>query len=129
MILDYSPLSLRHPNPDRAGSEPQNIRTREVSMKITRRIHLNPQSKGSLGKSFETEFRVAWLDWLEIPWTGSDLDDRHRFFRDFEDSTRRLNQIVADLQAKPWRSHWVMGMLLMVAAGVIGYLVAFVLVH
>ena len=53
-------------------------------MKITRRIHLNPQSKGSLGKSFETEFRVAWLDWLEIPWTGSDLDDRHRFFREHE---------------------------------------------
>ena len=91
-------------------------------MKITRRIHLNPQSKGSLGKSFETEFRVAWLDWLEIPWTGSDLDDRHRFFRDFEDSTRRLNQIVADLQAKPWRSHWVMGVLLILAAGVIGCL-------
>jgi hypothetical protein len=51
-------------------------------MKITRRIHLNPQSKGSLGKSFETEFRVAWLRWLEIPWDGSDLDDRHHTFQD-----------------------------------------------
>ena len=49
--------------------------------------------------------------------------------KDFEDSTRRLNQIVADLQAKPWRSHWVMGVLLILAAGAIGYLVAFALVH
>ena len=49
-------------------------------MNITRRIHLNPQSKGSLGKSFEAEFRTAWLDSLGIPWTGSDLDDRHHTF-------------------------------------------------
>ena len=45
-------------------------------MNITRRIHLNPQSKGNLGKSFEAEFRTAWLDRLGIPWTGSDLEDR-----------------------------------------------------
>lgn len=49
---------------------------------MNKRIHLNPQSKGSLGKSFEVEFRTAWLDWLNIPWTGSDLDDRHRTFAD-----------------------------------------------
>ncbi|MBL9170817.1 MAG: hypothetical protein JNN07_24000 [Verrucomicrobiales bacterium] len=49
-------------------------------MKITRRIHLNPQSKGNLGKSFETEFRTAWLDHHGISWTGSDLDDRHHTF-------------------------------------------------
>jgi len=51
-------------------------------MNITRRIHLNPQSKGSLGKSFEAEFRTAWLDSLEVRWTGSDLDDRHHTFAD-----------------------------------------------
>ena len=51
-------------------------------MKPSRRIHLNPQSKGSLGKSFEAEFRTAWLDWLGLHWTGSDLDDRHRTFTD-----------------------------------------------
>ena len=51
-------------------------------MTVTRRIHLNPQSKGSLGKSFEAEFRIAWLDWHGIPWTGSDLDDRHHTFAD-----------------------------------------------
>ena len=33
-------------------------------MNTTRRIHLNPQSKGNLGKSFEAEFRTAWLDQL-----------------------------------------------------------------
>src|ERR1041384_7518158 len=49
-------------------------------MNITRRIHLNPQSKGNLGKSFEIEFRTAWLDYLAIPWNGSDLDDRHHTF-------------------------------------------------
>src|SRR6266571_6079813 len=49
-------------------------------MNITRRIHLNPQSKGNLGKSFEAEFRTAWLERLGIPWTGSDLDDRHHTF-------------------------------------------------
>lgn len=49
-------------------------------MNITRRIHLNPQSKGNLGKSFEAEFRTAWLDRLGIAWNGSDLDDRHRTF-------------------------------------------------
>ncbi len=49
-------------------------------MNITRRIHLNPQSKGNLGKSFEAEFRTAWLDQLGIQWNGSDLDDRHHTF-------------------------------------------------
>jgi len=49
-------------------------------MNITRRIHLNPQSKGNLGKSFEAEFRVAWLERYDIPWNGSDLDDRHHTF-------------------------------------------------
>jgi hypothetical protein len=46
----------------------------------TSRIHLNPQSKGNLGKSFEAEFRTAWLDRLGIMWNGSDLDDRHHTF-------------------------------------------------
>jgi len=46
-------------------------------MNITRRIHLNPQSKGNLGKSFEAEFRTAWLNRLGVQWNGSDLDDRH----------------------------------------------------
>jgi len=49
-------------------------------MNITRRIHLNPQSKGNLGKSFEAEFRTAWLDRHGIAWNGSDLDDRHHTF-------------------------------------------------
>src|SRR5450631_1220649 len=49
---------------------------------ITKRIHINPQSKGSLGKSFEAEFRTAWLDYHNIAWNGSDLDDRHHSFAD-----------------------------------------------
>jgi len=49
---------------------------------ITKRIHINPQSKGSLGKSFEAEFRTAWLDYHQIVWNGSDLDDRHHSFAD-----------------------------------------------
>jgi hypothetical protein len=49
---------------------------------IIKRIHINPQSKGSLGKSFEAEFRTAWLDYHGIQWNGSDLDDRHCSFAD-----------------------------------------------
>jgi hypothetical protein len=49
---------------------------------IIKRIHINPQSKGRLGKSFEAEFRTAWLDYHGIHWNGSDLDDRHHPFAD-----------------------------------------------
>jgi hypothetical protein len=34
-----------------------------MNININKRIHINPQSKGSLGKSFEAEFRTAWLDY------------------------------------------------------------------
>jgi len=37
---------------------------------IIKRIHINPQSKGSLGKSFEAEFRTTWLDYHGIRWSG-----------------------------------------------------------
>ena len=47
---------------------------------VKHRIHANPQSKGNLGKSLETEFRVAWLARHGIAWHGSDLDDRHATF-------------------------------------------------
>lgn len=47
---------------------------------IKHRVHANPQSKGNLGKSLETEFRVAWLERHGIAWHGSDLDDRHATF-------------------------------------------------
>ena len=53
-----------------------------MNTNITKRIHINPQSKGSLGKSFEAEFRTAWLDYHGIQWNGSDLDDRHHSFAD-----------------------------------------------
>jgi hypothetical protein len=53
-----------------------------MNTNITKRIHINPQSKGSLGKSFEAEFRTAWLDYHQINWDGSDLDDRHHSFAD-----------------------------------------------
>jgi hypothetical protein len=53
-----------------------------MNTNITKRIHINPQSKGSLGKSFETEFRTAWLTYRGVSWNGSDLDDRHHSFAD-----------------------------------------------
>ena len=53
-----------------------------MNTNIIKRIHINPQSKGSLGKSFEAEFRTAWLDYHNINWSGSDLDDRHHSFFD-----------------------------------------------
>ena len=57
---------------------------------ITSRIHVNPQSKGNLGKSLETEMRVAWLMSYGISWDGSDMDDRHSTFsaRHPEQTTR-----------------------------------------
>ena len=53
-----------------------------MNTNILKRIHINPQSKGSLGKSFEAEFRTAWLDYHQLIWNGSDLDDRHHSFFD-----------------------------------------------
>src|SRR5450755_1149181 len=53
-----------------------------MNTNIIKRIHINPQSKGSLGKSFEAEFRTVWLDYHSIQWNGSDLDDRHHSFAD-----------------------------------------------
>ncbi len=47
-----------------------------------KKIHLNIQSKGSLGKSFETETRAAFLDGIGVAWHGYDLDDRHHTFLD-----------------------------------------------
>lgn len=53
-----------------------------MNTNIIKRIHINPQSKGSLGKSFQAEFKTAWLDYHQIGWNGSDLDDRHHSFAD-----------------------------------------------
>lgn len=69
-------------------------------MNPIRRIHINPQSKGSLGKSFEAEFRTAWLDWLEVPWSGSDLDDRHRTFADRHPDRVRSYKLGDDQDSK-----------------------------
>lgn len=40
---------------------------------------------------------------------------------EFERSSNRLTQIVADLQARPWRSDWVLVALLLIAAFAAGY--------
>src|SRR5438552_4733 len=69
-------------------------------MNTTRRIHLNPQSKGNLGKSFETEFRTAWLDRLGIAWTGSDLDDRHHTFANRHKQAVRSYQLGNEQESK-----------------------------
>ena len=69
-------------------------------MNITRRIHLNPQSKGNLGKSFETEFRTAWLDRLGVAWSGSDLDDRHHTFANRHKQAVRSYQLGNEQESK-----------------------------
>jgi hypothetical protein len=69
-------------------------------MNISRRIHLNPQSKGNLGKSFETEFRTAWLDRLGIQWNGSDLDDRHHTFSSRHADVVRSYQLGSEHESK-----------------------------
>jgi len=69
-------------------------------MNITRRIHLNPQSKGNLGKSFEAEFRTAWLDQLGVQWNGSDLDDRHHTFASRHKDAVRSYQLGNEHESK-----------------------------
>jgi hypothetical protein len=69
-------------------------------MNTTRRIHLNPQSKGNLGKSVEAEFRAAWLDRLGVPWNGSDLDDRHHTFANRHLETVRSYQLGNEQESK-----------------------------
>ena len=69
-------------------------------MNITRRIHLNPQSKGNLGKSFEAEFRVAWLDRHGLAWNGSDLDDRHHTFASRHPENVRSYQLGNEHESK-----------------------------
>lgn len=69
-------------------------------MKTVRRIHLNPQSKGNLGKSFEAEFRTAWLDQLGIQWNGSDLDDRHHTFASRHSEIVRSYQLGNEHESK-----------------------------
>jgi hypothetical protein len=67
---------------------------------ITQRIHLNPQSKGNLGKSFEAEFRTAWLDQLGVQWNGSDLDDRHHTFASRHQDAVRSYQLGNEHESK-----------------------------
>jgi hypothetical protein len=69
-------------------------------MTIARRIHLNPQSKGNLGKSLEAEFRAAWLDRLGVPWNGSDLDDRHHTFAHRHPDIVRSYQLGSEQESK-----------------------------
>jgi len=40
---------------------------------------------------------------------------------DFERITKRLTQLCADLEARPWRSHWVLVILLLMATFAAGY--------
>lgn len=40
---------------------------------------------------------------------------------EFERITKRLTQLCADLQARPWRSHWVLVILLLIATFAAGY--------
>jgi hypothetical protein len=69
-------------------------------MNTTRHIHLNPQSKGNLGKSFEAEFRTAWLDQLGVAWNGSDLDDRHHTFANRHPQAVRSYQLGNEHESK-----------------------------
>ena len=43
---------------------------------------------------------------------------------EFQAATKRLTQLSADLQARPWRSHWVLLCLLLIATFVAGYFIA-----
>ena len=55
--------------------------TQDITTEPSIFLHINPQSKGNMGKSVETELRGAWLDARGIAWRGSDFDDAHGTFR------------------------------------------------
>ena len=42
---------------------------------------------------------------------------------DFQTATKRLTQLCADLQSRPWRSHWVLLALLLIATFIAGYFI------
>ncbi len=69
-------------------------------MNITRRIHLNPQSKGNPGKIFEAEFRTAWLVPLGMPWHGSDLGDHHYTFANRHPGAVQSYQLGMSMRAR-----------------------------
>ena len=71
-----------------------------MNTNITKRIHINPQSKCSLGNSFEAEFRTAWLDYHGIQWNGSDLDDRHHSFADRHPEQVQSHTLGSDDESK-----------------------------
>ena len=43
---------------------------------------------------------------------------------EFQAATKRLTQLCADFQARPWRSHWVLLGLLLIATFIAGYFIA-----
>jgi len=43
---------------------------------------------------------------------------------EFQTATKRLTQLCADLQARPWRNHWVLLALLLIATFIAGYFIA-----
>jgi hypothetical protein len=81
--------------PNGEQTKPKTARTN-----IVRCIHINPHPKGDLGRSFEAEFRAAWLDHLFIPWSGSDLDDRHHSFSSRHPETVRTYKMHGELESK-----------------------------
>ena len=48
---------------------------------------------------------------------------------DFQTATKRLTQLCADLQSRPWRSHWVLLALLLIATFIAGYFIALYRAH
>ena len=48
---------------------------------------------------------------------------------DFQTATKRLTQLCADLQSRPWRIHWVLLALLLIASFIAGYFIALYRAH
>ncbi|PYK97845.1 MAG: hypothetical protein DME19_14785 [Verrucomicrobia bacterium] len=48
---------------------------------------------------------------------------------EFQTATKRLAQLCADLQSRPWRSHWVLLALLLIATFIAGYFIALYRAH
>lgn len=72
------------------------------------------EMRGHLGESDKVAQRIRGdLEGGAEKWTDATTD--------FERITKRLTQLCADLQARPWRSHWVLVIILLMATFAAGY--------
>jgi len=78
------------------------------------RGHLSESEK--VGQRIRRELEVGAAKWNDAT-------------ADFERANKRLTQLCADLQSRPWRTHWVLVILLVIATFAAGYAIGLHRIH